>query len=264
MQIQFEGFHSTSHGHFFPEGLYALGFVFVLIIGFILGNKHQVKTTLAYKNKRHSEVLEANPLVQEKIAEGYQLLTVVREKGVFTIHYAVYDYPCGEQINEKPLFRVAHLGITPKMGKKFYADNCTSTSAEFRQYIPFESKSDMYKFQKNGTDFLELSLPAFSLSMLIDKKQSYPVKSPFLPFGEQWQWEASFADIFKGTIGQLQEVNQNKTLLYSVKPLVKKGVRPELSYLLVRPDMPKALVAPFVALVLSGTRKASGQGGSGD
>ena len=242
-------------GIFFPEGLYVIGFILLLLACFVWVNKHQVKTTLAYKNKRHSDVLEVNPFVKDKIAEGYQLLTVVREKGILPIHYAVYDYPCEEQINEKPLFRVAHLDITPKRGIKFYSDNCTPNSAEFRQHIPFESKSDLYKFQKNGTDFLELSLPTFSLSMLIDKKQSYLVKSSFLPFGEQWQWETFFADIFKGTIGQLQEVNQNKTLLYSVKPLVKKGVRPELSYLLIHPDMPKALVAPFVALVLSNTRK---------
>ena len=79
-----------------------------------------------------------------------------------------------------------------------------------------------------------------------------------------WQWETSWATLLEGFIGQLQEVNQNKTLLYSLKSLVTSGLHPELSYLLVHPDMPKLLVAPFVALVLANTRKAQGQGSSGD
>ena len=101
-------------------------------------------------------------------------------------------------------------------------------------------------------------------ALLTKQKNISSVSSSFIPSEETWQWETSWASLLEGVIGQLQEINQNITFLYSFKPLVNRGLRPELSYLLVHPDMPKSLVAPFVGLVLSHTRKASDSSSSSD
>ena len=60
MNMAFKGFHFETHGHFFPEGLYAIGFILLLISCFVWVNKYQEKTTLDWKNKSFSEIAKNN------------------------------------------------------------------------------------------------------------------------------------------------------------------------------------------------------------
>ena len=237
-----------------------------------IGYKKILKQVQSY-----NDVVANTPELRRYLDQGYQLLTIMPQDSTdgYTFATGVFDYPSRSQINALPLFFVEHANPKPNTQSltlkgvfqtEMHNRGCSSIISDYTQQLPLTAATDIsfskgllspdftFNVQKDGELFLQMSLPSISLKGL-SLENAYKVTCSHIPESHQWQWDCTKQQTHEY---QLMETVSNRVLLAMMPacmPFAK--LTTTISYLLVHPEMPKALVPVFVELSLYSRRKRS-------
>ncbi len=233
----------------FVLGIITLPFVFVWV---------QQALTEKVAKRTYSEVLANTPKLQPYLNKGYTLLAIVRQKGWFGAKFDVFDYPNRQAVNNLPLFRVDFEFSTPSL---FHTTGCATGGSAFVEQLPIKGvrelgSNELYAslkihFNKGKETLLLATFPKPVLKNALKTKTLCEIESKLIPEGQTWQWQSNNWAVEDD---QLIDTTHNRVLLAT---LPSGGGVSEVNYMVVHPEMSKALVAPFVHLSLLRSRSSS-------
>jgi hypothetical protein len=246
--------------------------IFILIfglpvaVGFILFlvRLEENATDKSFK-RSYQEIGQKNPKLQAYLNQGYDLLAIVRDKGLIGTNFSVFNYPAKQDVNKLALFKITfeHFGTsTSQLHTKECAEQLSTEG--YTQWLPFEA-TDKYNY--GITIEVNRGIPAQLLSVIFSKKQSpfltvlFPkyntweiFKEPItgtitgtaIPEGQTWQWQSNNAS--KEDDKLVDITNNNRVLLAMFPPT--DFIPSAITYLVIHPEMPKHLVPAFADLSL--------------
>ena len=99
------------------------------------------KATENTLKRTYPEIAQKNPKLQAYLNQGYDLLAIVRGKGLIGVHFSVFNYPKKQQLGALPLFKISleYLGTS-----QFYLDDCAENVATegYTHWLPFQAKRE--------------------------------------------------------------------------------------------------------------------------
>ncbi|MCS6267121.1 MAG: hypothetical protein H2174_06105 [Vampirovibrio sp.] len=247
-------------------------FVVSMIVMQAIGYKKILKQVQSY-----NDVVANTPELRKYLDQGYQLLTIIPQDSTdgYTFTTGVFDYPSKSQINALALFFVEHTNPKPETKSftlkgvfqtEMHNRGCSSIISDYTQQLPLTAATDIsfekgllspdftFGVKKDDELFLQMSLPSISLKG-VSLEDAYKITCSHIPESQQWQWDCTKQQT---NHYRLLETNSNRVLLAMLPACMSFAkMTTSLSYLLVHPEMPKALVPVFVELGLQARRKRS-------
>jgi hypothetical protein len=211
--------------------------------------------------RAYLEIGQKSPKLQAYLNQGYDLLAIVRDKGLIGVHVSVFNYPTKQALNKLPLFKVSFelLGTS-----QFHMKDCAeSFSTEgYISWLPFhanriyleEARLSLARqlnivFSKEKRDFLSVLFPKPKVGDVFKKETVVTLTGTAVPEGQTWQWQSNNLSVEDDKL--VDVTNNNRVLIATFPPA---GLIPgEVTYLVIHPEMPKHLVPAFVNLsILAG------------
>ena len=214
------------------------------------------KATENTLKRTYPEIAQKNPKLQAYLNQGYDLLTIAREKGLIGVNFSVFNYPKKQQLGALPLFKISleSLGTS-----QFYLEDCTENVATegYTHWLPFQATREYQEetglslvgqlkiiFRKNESPFLTVLFPKSNLGEVFKKNMVCTLTGTAIPDGQTWQWQSSNMRVEDDKL--IDITNNNRVLVATFPPAW--FIPGEVTYLVIHPEMPKHLVPAFVNL----------------
>lgn len=202
------------------------------------------------------EISQKNPKLQAYLNQGYDLLAIVRDKGLIGVNFSVFNYPTKQALNKLPLFKVSFefLGTS-----QFHMKDCAESfiTEGYTQWLPFQAERIYLEeagfslarqlsivFSKDKRDFLSVLFPKPKVGEVFKKQTIAAITGTAIPEGQTWQWQSNNMRMEDDKL--VDVTNHNRVLVATFPPA---GFIPgEVTYLVIHPEMPKHLIPAFVNL----------------
>jgi hypothetical protein len=245
----------------------SIGINVLIFIMLCIGIFQLVMHIIRYKKvskqaQSYNEIVANTPALRKYLDQGYQLLTIMPAKETTDAYISkteVFDYPDRADINPIPLFYVecnySLKNNTPRT-TEINTQNYVEVTSEYTEQLPLTASPGFTKtkgqflpeyafyVKKEGEPFLQMNTPNASPQggTSVDDN-AWPITSSHIPESQQWRWNHTLQCTSQYHY-ILREIISNRELI-AIIPAVYP-----IRYLLVHPEMPKALVPIFVELSL--------------